>query len=186
MCVCSSVSIAGLNVWLIHNVLLALNYSHEFQVREAKLSAFNPVKTVPIPYHNFGLVDICDPQKEIVIEERVLLYYKYDNNPVDCVKIFASIYDVKPIGFRLLQYNLVDSDGEPWDDAIQQHKNRLGYIPFWGTFLDDILGYVLDFNQIIFKFTCAIPIGQFLNPIGVMMEVSILLSILGGPGRRVS
>ena len=84
------------------------------EVREAKLSAFNPVKTVPIPYHNFGLVDICDPQKEIVIEERVLLYYKYDNNPVDCVKIFASIYDVKPIGFRLLQYNLVDSDGEPW------------------------------------------------------------------------
>ena len=84
------------------------------EVREAKLSAFNPVKTVPIPYHNFGLVDICDPQKEIVIEERILLYYKYDNNPVDCVKIFASIYDVKPIGFRLLQYNLVDSDGEPW------------------------------------------------------------------------
>ena len=80
------------------------------EVREAKLSAFNPVKTVPIPYHNFGLVDICDPQKEIVIEERILLYYKYDNNPVDCVKIFASIYDVKPIGFRLLQYNLVDRE----------------------------------------------------------------------------
>jgi hypothetical protein len=84
------------------------------EVREAKLSAFNPVETIPIPYHNFGLIDICDPQKEIVIEERVLLYYKYDNNPVDCVKIFASIYDVKPIGFRLLQYNFVDSTGEPW------------------------------------------------------------------------
>ncbi len=33
---------------------------------------------------------------------------------MDCVKIFASIYDVKPIGFRLLQYNFVNSTGEPW------------------------------------------------------------------------
>lgn len=84
------------------------------EVREAEVSAFEPIKEIPIPYHNFGLVDICDPQKEIVIEERILLYYKYDNNPVDCVKIFASIYDVKPIGFRLLQYNFVNSSGEPW------------------------------------------------------------------------
>ena len=60
------------------------------------------------------MIDICDPHKEIIIEERVLVYYKYDNNPVDCVKIFASVYDVKPIGFRLLQYNLVNSSGEPW------------------------------------------------------------------------
>ena len=51
------------------------------EVREATLSAFEPIKEIPIPYHNFGLIDICDPQKEIVIEERVLLYYKYDNNP---------------------------------------------------------------------------------------------------------
>ncbi|XP_040574739.1 protein bark beetle [Lepeophtheirus salmonis] len=84
------------------------------EVREAELSAFIPLKEVPIPYHVFGLVDICDPQKEIVIEERILLYYKYDNNPVDCVKIFSSIFDVKPLGFRLLQFNLVDSQGESW------------------------------------------------------------------------
>lgn len=51
------------------------------EVREATLSAFIPIEKIPIPYHNFGLIDICDPQKEIVIEERVLLYYKYDNNP---------------------------------------------------------------------------------------------------------
>ena len=44
------------------------------------------------------MVNICDPQKEIVIEEKILLYYKYDNNPVDCVKVFSSVYDVKPIG----------------------------------------------------------------------------------------
>jgi hypothetical protein len=33
---------------------------------------------------------------------------------VDCVKIFTSVYDVKPIGFRLLQFNFVNSTGEPW------------------------------------------------------------------------
>ena len=33
---------------------------------------------------------------------------------MDCVKIFSSIYDVKPVGFRLLQYNFVNSTGEPW------------------------------------------------------------------------
>ena len=60
------------------------------------------------------MVDICDPNKIIVVEERILVYYKYDNNPVDCVKIFASVYDVKPIGFRILQYNFVNSSGDPW------------------------------------------------------------------------
>lgn len=82
------------------------------EVREAKLSAFAPLATVPLPYHVFGMVNICDPQKEIVIEEKILLYYKYDNNPVDCVKVFSSIYDVKPIGFRMLQYNFVNSSGK--------------------------------------------------------------------------
>ena len=38
-------------------------------------------KKFQIPYNTFGLVNICDPQKEIVVEERVLLFYKYDNIP---------------------------------------------------------------------------------------------------------
>ena len=33
---------------------------------------------------------------------------------MDCVKIFSSINDVKPVGFRMLQYNFVNSSGEPW------------------------------------------------------------------------
>ena len=51
------------------------------EIREAENSAFLPLKEVPIPYNTFGMIDMCDPHKEIVIEERVLLYYKYDNNP---------------------------------------------------------------------------------------------------------
>lgn len=74
--------------------------------KESDESSFTPLKDLNLPYHLFSLVDICDSSKMIVIEERVLLYYKYDNNPVNCVKIFKSMYRVKPLGFRLLQFNL--------------------------------------------------------------------------------
>ncbi|XP_049867990.1 protein bark beetle isoform X2 [Pectinophora gossypiella] len=74
--------------------------------RESEESSFTPLKDLNLPYHLFSLIDICDSSKVVVVEERVLLYYKYDNNPVNCVKIFKSMYRVKPFGFRLLQYNL--------------------------------------------------------------------------------
>lgn len=54
-------------------------------------------------------MDICDTNKEIRIEERVLLYYKYDNHPVNCIKIFRSAYNIKPLGLRFLQFNLFNS-----------------------------------------------------------------------------
>lgn len=74
--------------------------------RESDESSFAPLKSLELPYHLFSLIDICDTSKEIIIEERAILYYKYDNDPVNCVKIFNSAYRVKPIGFRLLQSNL--------------------------------------------------------------------------------
>nr|XP_022906031.1 protein bark beetle isoform X1 [Onthophagus taurus] len=77
--------------------------------RESDESSFAPIKDLNIPYHLFGLVDICDTTKEIIVEERVLVYYKYDNHPVNCVKIFRSAYNIKPFGFRLLQFNLFNS-----------------------------------------------------------------------------
>ncbi|XP_012531769.1 protein bark beetle [Monomorium pharaonis] len=81
--------------------------------READESSFTPIKDLNIPYHLFSMVDICDTAKEITIEERVIVYYKYDNYPVNCVKIFRSPYRAKPFGFRLLQFNLYNSTGKP-------------------------------------------------------------------------
>lgn len=43
---------------------------------------------------------MCDPSKEIIVQERILVYYKYENRPVTCVKIFYSAFRVKPFGFR--------------------------------------------------------------------------------------
>ncbi|XP_066594103.1 protein bark beetle [Prorops nasuta] len=81
--------------------------------REAEESSFTPIKDLNVPYHLFSMVDICDTTKEIILEERVVVYYKYDNHPVNCVKIFRSAYRAKPFGFRLLQFNLFNSTGKP-------------------------------------------------------------------------
>ncbi|KAF7287908.1 hypothetical protein GWI33_000255 [Rhynchophorus ferrugineus] len=77
--------------------------------RESDESSFTPLKELNIPYNLFSLLDVCDPNKEIVVEERVLVYYKYDNHPVNCIKIFRSAFNVKPLGLRFLQFNLFNS-----------------------------------------------------------------------------
>lgn len=74
--------------------------------RESDESSFTPLRGLDLPYNLFSMIDMCDPKKVITIEERVLVYYKYDNNPVNCVKIFNSAYRAKPLGFRLLQSHL--------------------------------------------------------------------------------
>lgn len=77
--------------------------------RESDESSFTPLRGLNIPYNLFSLIDICDTHKEIIIQERVLLYYKYDNHPVNCIKIFRSAYNIKPLGLRLLQFNLFNA-----------------------------------------------------------------------------
>ncbi|XP_057327444.1 protein bark beetle isoform X2 [Microplitis mediator] len=93
--------------------------------REAEESSFTPLKNLNIPYNLFSMIDICDTMKEIEIEERVIIYYKYDNNPVNCVKIFKSSFRAKPFGFRLLQFNIFNST----DD--DNNKNNLDTITLY-------------------------------------------------------
>ena len=94
------------------------------ETRDADVSAFSPLGLAAgLPYNTFGMLDACDPAKQVLVEERILVYYRYDNRPADCVKIFTSRYGVKTFGFRLLQLNLVNSTGlsagggseQPWD-----------------------------------------------------------------------
>lgn len=93
--------------------------------RESGESSFTPAKNVFLPHRIFSLVDMCDPAKEIIVQERMLVYYKYENRPVSCVKIFYSAFRVKPFGFRLLQFNLVNST-----DEIQLYDGNI-YLPRW-------------------------------------------------------
>ncbi|VEN48816.1 unnamed protein product [Callosobruchus maculatus] len=91
--------------------------------REAEESSFSPLKDLHIPYNLFSLIDICDTHKEIVVEERVLLYYKYDNHPVNCIKIFRSSYNIKPLALRLLQFDLFNSTATKYSipDFLQMY-----------------------------------------------------------------
>lgn len=86
------------------------------ETRDADLSAFSPLRFARgLPYNTFGILDACDPGKQVLVEERILVYYRYENRPADCVKIFTTRYGVKTFGFRLLQLNLVNSTNEPWE-----------------------------------------------------------------------
>ncbi|KAF6211152.1 hypothetical protein GE061_014267 [Apolygus lucorum] len=95
--------------------------------RESIESSFTPLKDVLLPYRAFSLVDMCDPSKEIVVQERLIIYYVYDNRPINCVKIFYSAYHFKPFGFRLLQFNLYNSTDrlDLYDGGLYNHSVKL-------------------------------------------------------------
>ncbi|OQR77825.1 hypothetical protein BIW11_00387 [Tropilaelaps mercedesae] len=87
-------------------------------------SNFMPLKNIDIPYNLFGLVDICDSNKEFALKGRVLVYYKYDSAAVDCIKIFKT--DVESIGFRLLQFNLFNATNySPNPDNIKLYDGDI-------------------------------------------------------------
>ncbi|XP_037072320.1 LOW QUALITY PROTEIN: protein bark beetle-like [Pollicipes pollicipes] len=107
-------SLDFMHLWVHHNLGIGMNtIMLTGEARSSGRSSFVPIQQVALPYNLFGMVDMCDAHKEIQVQERILVYYKYDNRPVDCVKIFTSAARIKTFGFRLLQFNLVNSTDEP-------------------------------------------------------------------------
>ncbi|XP_022702857.1 protein bark beetle-like isoform X3 [Varroa jacobsoni] len=103
---------SGLNVLTLHG---------QTNTRD---SNFVPLKIIDIPYNLFGLVDICDSNKEFVLKGRILVYFKYDSAAVDCIKIFKT--DVESIGFRLLQFNLFNATNySPNPDNIKLYDGNI-------------------------------------------------------------
>lgn len=70
---------------------------------------YKPTKQSTLPYNVFSLADICDINKNLVVDQRIIVYYKYDSRPVDCVKIFKSSRASEKVSFRLLQFSLFNS-----------------------------------------------------------------------------
>lgn len=70
---------------------------------------YTALKASTLPYNVFSFVDICDTNKNLEIDQRIIMYYKYDSRAVDCVKIIKSSTKSKKIAFRLLQFNLFNS-----------------------------------------------------------------------------
>ena len=55
----------------------------------------------------FGLVRMCTTEKLIYVHDRLLLYYKYAFESVDCIKIIRSVEPDKRIALRFLQLNML-------------------------------------------------------------------------------
>ncbi|CAI2352995.1 unnamed protein product [Caenorhabditis sp. 36 PRJEB53466] len=64
-------------------------------------------KPMTIPYYSQGMLDMCAAAKRLDVRNRIMLYYKYDSYPVDCVKIFTSAG--RRVAFRIVQYHLYSS-----------------------------------------------------------------------------
>ncbi|EGT45297.1 hypothetical protein CAEBREN_07064 [Caenorhabditis brenneri] len=64
-------------------------------------------KPMSIPYYSQGMLDMCAAVKRFDVKNRIMLYYKYDSYPVDCVKIFTS--SGRRVAFRIVQYHLYSS-----------------------------------------------------------------------------
>uniref|UniRef100_A0A914EF37 SRCR domain-containing protein n=1 Tax=Acrobeloides nanus TaxID=290746 RepID=A0A914EF37_9BILA len=85
------------------------NKGQGVNILSTNLQSANPTSPTPkgplnIPYFVTGLLDICSAGKKIEVKNRIIVYYKYDSFPVDCVKIFTS--PTRNLGFRFLQVNL--------------------------------------------------------------------------------
>lgn len=79
---------------------------------DSQQSSFIPLVTNTVPYNLYGLVDICKMEKRIVVENRMILFYKYAQTAVDCVKIVQGLGVVgsKHVAIRFLQFSLFHDD----------------------------------------------------------------------------
>lgn len=67
-------------------------------------SSFDVLKQVNLPRDTFGLLDMCDSAKDIVVYERMIVHFKYSDQPLSCIKIFRSHLGSKSLGLRYGNY----------------------------------------------------------------------------------
>ena len=65
-------------------------------------SSFDPLVESSIPYNVHGLIRMCTSEKLMYVKDRVLVYYKYDFESVDCIKVIRSVEPLKTVS---LNYN---------------------------------------------------------------------------------
>ena len=73
------------------------------QSTEEVESNFVPLVENRVPYDALGFIRMCTVEKMLYVRDRSLIYYKYDYNVVDCIKILRSKIPRKRIAIRFLQ-----------------------------------------------------------------------------------
>lgn len=91
-----------------------------------KLVPYLPLKHLDISTDIYGLSDICSANKEIQIEDRLMLFYRYSSTPVDCIKIISSKLKIKHLGIRMLQFDLFNSTNySPRPDYVRIYDGNI-------------------------------------------------------------
>lgn len=109
--------------------------------------SYQPLENITLSRDIFGVLEMCSVDKEVFVSRRMLVYYKYDNVPVDCVKIFRSLYKVNQVGFRLLYLNLLPGPENQtiiWPDSIELYD---GYALNETTYMVEIVANDTDKDQ---------------------------------------
>lgn len=65
-------------------------------------STFKALNSSSVPYRVFGMINMCDAEKVIEVDRRVLIYYKYDFDTVNCVKVLRNKHRTR-LNIRFLQ-----------------------------------------------------------------------------------
>ncbi|VVC30467.1 Hypothetical protein CINCED_3A021775 [Cinara cedri] len=110
--------------WFENNTGFGINIiSLTGEGQENLESSFDVLKQVNLPRDTFGLLDMCDSIKDIVVYERMIIHFKYGDQPLSCIKIFRSDLGSKSLGLRLLQLNLAhETDHISIYDGILYNK----------------------------------------------------------------
>lgn len=117
-----------------HNLGYGINFLIlNGESRNADLSSFRPLTVNTVPYFMSGLVDICKMEKELTVKNRLIIYYKYSELLVDCVKIIRSENPLRKVSLRLLQFNLYYDEFyrnmlEIYDGNTVTEQNRIGVL----------------------------------------------------------
>ena len=94
---------------------------------EQESNSFVSLTENTIPYSTFGMLSMCDTQKIITVQDRVVVYYKYSSSQQQqtrlCTKLFRAAIRGKRLSVRFLQLNL---QYNPYGkDAIELYNGEL-------------------------------------------------------------
>lgn len=145
----ATVTLTQVNV--THNLGIGLNVLTLNLQRPSDTT--NPVMNITFPYRMFGITEMCSANKEVIVENRILVFFKYDNFPVDCIKVFVSRDRNQRVAWKFLQANLFNSG----DDQLGRQdwlrfysSNTLDAANEIGEILDICIcshyGYLTSFN----------------------------------------
>ncbi|OQV16716.1 Protein bark beetle [Hypsibius exemplaris] len=140
--------LTGVNILLLHGDAKTGTSQNSFEpirmLSDPSLGSLPPLTEqflagVALASNVFGLVDICSADKVVYVQKQLLVLFRYDGPSSslrrDCVKIFQianrrnvnRMPDLRApkIGFRLLEWNLHDSEYLPANDFLELFEGNV-------------------------------------------------------------